>query len=803
MKRKWMYLLTALVVASMLLAPAAPVAAQGGEPPVKPEDQPGFAIEDEALLDAGLFEQDGLYAIEGPPLEEADDEVGAMAAYSSPDAFGYRYQKVTPAWIDATGGTVIDIDDYAMVSAALPFPFRFYGKVYEEIDIVKYGYLAFGNTGWISTQSEIGREDEPNNVIAPYWAPTQDSQAYMLAGGVAPNRWVVIEWYHSTDQWGGNRTFEAVLYENGQILFQYDAMNYANTWWCGTAGIEDRSGLIYKKTLNFCKQQADYKAVRFFPPKPAARVRLYPEYYGGLGMPGETARHHIYVENNGDLGADVFDLVLASAWPGTLYYEDGINLLPLVDTDGDGRVDTGAVAEGEVFDVVVEIVIPPTTLPGKPLESTLKITSSLNKYKTKTARMHTAVPTNFAQVLSDSYDQLLLTFEPGGRREHALDSDLGEWWDDTGLVENATGRLFYFGTDGYCVDEPDCFIYVAEPHLAVLDRNGGLVGEHVLRDLSGATADVYASYMAAAPTPDGSVGFTWQERTYDSGTGYSIYNLFFMVVDADGNVTSGPVNLTNNTTPNYPRYYDSKLAAGDAGKFVVSWEAYERPGSTTIYSVYHAVVNASDGSFAFGPAVLGQGQYTYPVINLQYFNPSAMRLANGKTLLAWVKYLYKYSTRRYSYTLEYAVVDSAGNQLKRGSVVTGSASVYDIDAAQMSNGQIVLAWDGYSNNKAKIYYAILNGTTYAKTKGPVALNSAASLSPGINVSVTVDQSGHAILTWLSSNQRQAYYALLGSNGVILTKPMIYRTGWYQPGYDAITNMWTSYNGFGNTTFTVP
>jgi len=121
----------------------------------------------------------------------------------------------------------------------------------------------------------------------------------------------------------------------------------------------------------------------------------------------------------------------------------------------------------------------------------------------------------------------------------------------------------------------------------------------------------------------------------------------------------------------------------------------------------------------------------------------------------------------------------------------------------MSGGQIVLAWDSSSGNKSKIFYAILSGTSYKKTKGVTSLNSSSSLKPGMNVSVTVDNLNHAVLTWSSTNNKQLYYAMLGKNGAILTKPMVYRTGVLNRDYGTVENLYVGWNGQANTTFTSP
>jgi uncharacterized repeat protein (TIGR01451 family) len=82
--------------------------------------------------------------------------------------------------------------------------------------------------------------------------------------------------------------------------------------------------------------------------------------------PGTTATFTNVLTNKGD-AADTFDItVTANTWPaGTvvaLFKSDGVT--PLADTDGNGTPDTGPVAPGATYNVVVKVTIPATAVPA-------------------------------------------------------------------------------------------------------------------------------------------------------------------------------------------------------------------------------------------------------------------------------------------------------------------------------------------------------------------------------------------------------------------------------------------------------
>jgi hypothetical protein len=63
------------------------------------------------------------------------------------------------------------------------------------------------------------------------------NRVFYASGGTAPNRYMAIEWYEVTSS-DELFTFETVLLENSDILFQYQSMSYNSSYPCGGVGIE-------------------------------------------------------------------------------------------------------------------------------------------------------------------------------------------------------------------------------------------------------------------------------------------------------------------------------------------------------------------------------------------------------------------------------------------------------------------------------------------------------------------------------------------------------------------------------------
>ena len=153
-------------------------------------------------------------------------------------------------WIDTSGGISLGLLNECDGAAAvlLPFSFKYYENVYTTLYVGYTGFLSFTQVRGCNYSQQVPSASTPNDVIAPYFADFANATVQHVryqTGGNFPNRYLVVEWNQVRDWYSSASvyTFEALLYENGDMLFQYKNMTYGSSWsWAGT-GIEDTRGL--------------------------------------------------------------------------------------------------------------------------------------------------------------------------------------------------------------------------------------------------------------------------------------------------------------------------------------------------------------------------------------------------------------------------------------------------------------------------------------------------------------------------------------------------------------------------------
>jgi len=151
-------------------------------------------------------------------------------------------------WIDASGGTELLLDENGWATVNLSFNFQFYNIISSTVYLGVNGYLSFTdpqpyhymNVPFPSENSSL------HYTIAPFWDDLQ------LDSGVGYGRiyvqdfydHYVIEWFnvsHTDGEQVGN--FEVVLYDNGDIIFNYDNITYIDGGY--TCGLNLGDGLVY------------------------------------------------------------------------------------------------------------------------------------------------------------------------------------------------------------------------------------------------------------------------------------------------------------------------------------------------------------------------------------------------------------------------------------------------------------------------------------------------------------------------------------------------------------------------------
>jgi hypothetical protein len=789
------------LIAILALLLSGPATAQGPQPPAPPypTHELGKPFGPFRTPEGHWFMPEGAR----PPMEA----VGiSPQATGGPDDFGYTWDDSVPFnWIDVTGGIDTGLTSNCQNLAAVPigFPFKFYENTYSTVYVSLNGYLAFDAGSGCYWHGQVPSPATPNNIIAPYWGHFTNVAGHVryLQGGSIPNRYLVIEWHQMTDQHGAaTYTFEVILHENGDIVFQYQTMNYSGGWSCAGTGIEDSTGtdgLMYQ----WCSQIGNNKAIRFYHPAPSARVRVYPLYQGRFTRAGATESFQVPIRNTGELGADTYDLSVSSSWLVSLYAADGTT--PLTDTDGDGAVDTGPVAQGGTFTVTVKVQTPAVVNVGDDNSAVITIRSSLDTGKSKTVALQTAVPAPFAQVYRDDADGAMSLYlvQPGGQ---AVKKATPDWYYgyNTAVAEAPNGNFIYAWYKGRCLDS-NCNVYVTEIEYALLDRYGNVVRPvSKLTDHTGATMDTYDYSPAVAVAPDGRIGVLWYRYLWNRSTSQSNYNIWFAILDSSGNRVYGPVNLTNNNVwgdpwsdLNVPRFYSPRIAATGDNRFVLAWQRsyYGSPtGSCTSYcsvdDLFYTVRDTGGGD------VKPVTQFTNdtPGWDQGYYSPALTGLSGNRVLMAWGQ------TVNNQGAIAYAVLDSGGTVIK--SPATINMDGWGVDAVQFSTGRVLLAWSVWTTTNRQIAFAVLD-TSYNVVAGPTMLSNPAAPTGNAYVSVTADAAGHAILTWMDydwSYRRNLYYALVDGNGNVLTPPMIFRTAGISPRGSQYIE--TSYEGYGNTSY---
>ena len=200
-------------------------------------------------ITAGPSSNGVLYVPKAEPPKGAPDPgrgIPPQKGQGGPDNFGHMWiDSDEPGgpiydWVEISGvGTPLNFGDDDSLTVSLPFPFDFYGNTKNSVKIASNGYLTFGSDGTDYSNDPIPDPDDPNDLIAPFWDdlnPSADGQVYYYNDEA--NGRFIVEWHNVPHYYNeGSYSFEAILYPDGEILFQYQNMNGDLT--SATIGIEN------------------------------------------------------------------------------------------------------------------------------------------------------------------------------------------------------------------------------------------------------------------------------------------------------------------------------------------------------------------------------------------------------------------------------------------------------------------------------------------------------------------------------------------------------------------------------------
>lgn len=763
-------------------------------PPTPAADLPEGVSQDEEGL---------LYAQEGVLTAQGQEPAAPQAAYGpATDKFGNKRKAVPVQWLDVkTNGTPLSINNGVQFeNVSLAFDFPFYDSLYNQLSVGGFGYIEFGKL-YSSSQGVLPDVDQPNLLIAPFWFPAQysDPQArvYTMSGTwdrATPEnglKYTAVEWHRVQDRYGNNYTYEAVLFENGTILFQYaDMLLNANSWYCGTAGIENASGEIGLNTLRFCSLQKSNTAWKITRPKPSARIHIIKPYQGGLASAGGSLTYRIEVKNAGDLGPDTFDITASSKWPVTFFKNDGVT--PLEDTDADGKVDTGSLELNEAFVFLAQVNVPAGLLPGKAVTSLITLRSSLNRSKTAKTALTTAVSNHFSLAFDGDHFSQIYQAAP----------------DQQSLYNASIGSNVYQLTDGSYIQvenfwkcaDIDCNQYAPSFEYIHTGHDGTPITRQLLTDFN-LDPNTSVAIGSVASFPGGRFGILYQKYESDPGAGTSRKNVFLGIVNpTPGETLWTEISLTGDDqfhTGSHGFSYLSLAATAD-NRFVAAWTRWERD--------FDANYNLSPVVWA--ASVAADGQIVTPATALtpepgSHYSSVVIPLQAGGVAIHWIGY--HQAKPSWGYQVYASAWDTSLNPLVAPRKIA-KADGY-LNALQLPNGKIMVAWyrtfgNWFTKYYARQQYTLLKPDTLARASGVRTLKKPFSEERyGSTTALTYDAAGDGVLIWRANSgdgfSDLFYTRISARNGAVLTKTMPIAAG-----MDTY-NVWRNFGPNNLTTNLVP
>ena len=241
---------------------------------------------------------------QGPPV---------TAGFGGPDSTGYVWTDSdqtngpTFGWVDiSTVGTQITFSstiDGNSGPFAIEFPFSFYGTSFDSFRVGTNGFISFTSFSTAYTNLELPSASAPGNLLAVFWDDldvTNGQVFYHFDGSRLIVQYKDVVRYSTSDTF----SFEAILYPNGKIIYQYLTVSNTTTTGC-TVGIQNASGNDGLTVAFNTAYLSDNLAIRFTP----STNFLSASPLSGTVAPGASTNISITANAEGLL-SDVFDGIL-------------------------------------------------------------------------------------------------------------------------------------------------------------------------------------------------------------------------------------------------------------------------------------------------------------------------------------------------------------------------------------------------------------------------------------------------------------------------------------------------------------
>lgn len=729
----------------------------------------------------------------------------SAAAITSPQAdnFGYALNPSAPFnWKDTTTGTLISfasIDDD--VSAAIPigFTFKFFERAYTQIYVNTNGLILFGEPATAFANKEIPKDTLPNDFVAVFWDDLyliRDDQNQFVSrvrylnGTDANGNFIVIEW-NKVAKLGTQDflTFQVVLYQNGNVLLQYQTLTGNLTQ--ATVGIEDADGVDGTLVLYNAAGLSAGQAILFTRPAAGARGKLAPAFNSAFTQ-GGSVRIPFTLVNTAESNTDIYDfstLILQGAtnWQLQILTQNGT---PIRDTNANSTLDSGTLPSGQRKNFLLEFTAPANAIPGDFVRVQVQARSAQSN-QTASTTIQAAVPAPFAQAFFNGQLGLNTAFI----------------WQHNQITRKPTEQQFTGSNLGITALPNQQYVYtwernqllpgaIAITNLEFVHLNRfGFPSTQIYRitDNQAASLETEDRYLSLTPLSENTVAGVWKRTKADTIAGQRKINenVYLSIFDTSGNILLPQVNLTQNdlwrgqSDFNIPYFFLPKIAPSTQtnGRLLLVWAEERLTAQGSQSDIFYALLTQT------GQVVKPATKLTNssPLTN-RYNNPAVLPLPNGRFFLAYNLYPLIGESQ-----LAYAVLDETGNLLQAQTNLIGSTQALSPDVEQLSSGEIFMGW--HTSPENHIGFVSLNPQTYVPLHSPTLVDTPKNRAPG-EVAVTHDTNGHGIITWYEVEQSDYLsYLLADSSGNLVTPPMIYRFG-----YGDNPNIYSNVYGAGSAVY---
>jgi len=175
------------------------------------------------------------------------------------------------------------------------FSFHFHDETYNTFIISDDGAIYFNDADFLSSYNTKIPTYECNALIAPFWDDYDDATVYWTIKNTDTTKKLIIQWQdvmrYFSDDGDSPVTFQAILFENGRIMFQYKDTDFNNSAYdyggSATVGIQESATVGIQYTFDEPKIQSPF-ALLFEPENETGCFYSLASYHLNIDSQGES-----------------------------------------------------------------------------------------------------------------------------------------------------------------------------------------------------------------------------------------------------------------------------------------------------------------------------------------------------------------------------------------------------------------------------------------------------------------------------------------------------------------------------------